>query len=335
MAISKNEKEKVVISVTDYLSSAKPQTRKEIIDRVLDKYGFTAKEKNNKSPNSKCNMVRSYIGTVLTNMISEGTIAKQGDKYSLTKEKAVVVSEEQCKNAILSFLKKKTYTKKELYSALLKHFETDKTKSLDDDNALKGMAGNLLSSMLADKKIFVEGDKYSIAVHVDKKVYSKSPVPEETFKKLFLERLCDLGGPFFEKFVSNLLEKYFIITGRDVLNCSIIGGSDDGGIDVKLDTIEELGFTERIMVQAKCRKNIQVTDKEIREFYGALNAQGGTRGIFITTSTFHSCAEKLLSSIDNCVGINGDKVFELVKKTTYGIRKNKDGYIFDETIFNI
>lgn len=33
--------------------------------------------------------------------------------------------------------------------------------------------------------------------------------------------------------------------------------------------------------------------------------------------------------------IDGDKVFELVQKTTYGIRKNKDGYFFDETIFNI
>ena len=335
MAITKNDKEKVIVSVTDYLSSAHPQTRKEIIDGVLDKFGFTNKEKKNNSPTSKCNLIRSYIGTVLTNMMSEGAIVKQGDKYSLTKKKAVVVSEEQCKNAILSFLKKKPYTKKELYSALQKYFQTDKTKTIDDDNALKGMAGNILSSMLACKMIFVEDDKYSIAVQVKKKTYSKLPVAEETFKTLFLERICDLGGLFFEKFVANLLEKYFLITGRDVLNCSVIGGSDDGGIDVKLDTTEDLGFTERIMVQAKCRKNIQVTEKEVREFYGALNAQGGTRGIYITTSTFHPCAEKLLLTIDNCVGIDGNKVFELVKKTTYGIRKNKDGYLFDETIFNI
>ena len=335
MAISNNEKEKIIISVADYLSSAKPQTRKEIIDGVLDKYGFTDKEKINKSSNSKYNLIRSYIGTIITNMITEGTIVKQGDKYSLAKETAIVVGEEQCKSAILSFLKKKPHTKKELYSTLQKHFKTDKTKTINDDNALKGMAGNLLNSMLADKKIFVEDGKYSIAVEINKKTYTKSPVSEETFKKLLLERLCDLGGLFFEKFVANLLEKYFLITGRDVLNCIIIGGSDDGGIDVKLDTLEELGFTERIMVQAKCRKNIQVTEKEIREFYGALNAQGGTRGIFITTSTFHPCAEKLLLAIDNCVGVDGDKVFELVKKTTYGIRKNKDGYIFDETIFNI
>ena len=335
MSITKNDKEKVIALVADYLSSAQPQTRKEIIDGVLDKYGFTDKEKKNNSPTAKYNIIRSYIGTVLTYMTNERAVVKQGDKYFLAKEKSVVVSEEQCKNAILSFLRKRPYTKKELYSALQKHFQTYKTKTLDDDNALKGMAGNLLSSMLICKTIIVEDDKYSLAVKVQKKTYPKSPVAEETFKVLFLERLCDLGGPFFEKFVANLLEKYFLITGRDVLNCSVIGGSDDGGIDVKLDTIEDLGFTERIMVQAKCRKNIQVTEKEVREFYGALNAQGGTRGIYITTSSFHPCAEKLLISIDNCVGIDGNKVFDLVKKTTYGIRKNKDGYLFDETIFNI
>ena len=335
MTITKNDKEKIIALVADYLTVAKPQTRKEIIDGVLNKYGFTDKEKKNKSPTSNCNLVRSYIGTVLTNMISDKTIAKKGDKYYLTKEQAVIVSEEQCKDTILSLLKKKPYTKKDLYTSLLKHFKVDETKTVDDDNALKGLAGNLLSSMVASKLIFVEDNKYSLAVKVDKKTYPKSPVAEETFKKLFLERLCDLGGLFFEKFVANLLEKYFLITGRDVLNCSVIGGSDDGGIDVKLDTIEDLGFTERIMIQAKCRKNIQVTEKEVREFYGALNAQGGTRGIFITTSTFHPCAEKLLLSIDNCVGIDGDKVFELVQKTAYGIRKNKDGYFFDETIFNI
>ena len=335
MAISKNEKDKIIVLVADYLTSAKPQTRKEIIDCVLDKYGFSNKEKSNKSPNAKCNVVRSYIGTVLTKMIAEGAIVKQGDKFSLVKEKEIIVSEEQCKNAILSFLKKKPHTKKELYTALQKYFETDKTKTVNDDNALKGMAGNLLSRLLTDKTIFIEDEKYYITVGNEKKKYSKLPAPEEEFKKLFLDRLCDLGGRFFEKFVANLIEKYFLITGRDVLNCVVLGGSDDGGIDVRLDTVEELGFAEHIMVQAKCRKNTQVTQKEIREFYGALNAQGGTRGIYITTSTFHPCAEKLLLSIDNCVGVDGEKIFELVKKTTYGIRKNKDGYIFDETIFNI
>ena len=266
-------------------------------------------------------------------MLSDGDIKSENGKYQLAKEKAVIVEQDQCINAILNLLKKKPYAKKELYTALQKHFQTDKTTTLDDDNALKGLAGQLLNRLVTNRKILFEDGKYSLTVKTEKKVYPKQPVAEETFEKMFLERLYDCGGNFFERFVSNLLEKYFIITGRDVLNCEVIGGTDDGGIDVVIDTIEELGFTEHIMIQAKCRKNIQTTEKEVREFYGALNAKGGTRGIFITTSTFHPCAEKLLHTINNCVGIDGSKMFALVKQTAYGISKNKDGYLFDETIF--
>ncbi|MBD5132827.1 MAG: restriction endonuclease [Clostridiales bacterium] len=334
MAITSNEKQKVKTVISDYLSSDKSSTRKEIMDAVLDAFGFFDKEKQSKSSNSKCNNIRSYAGSVLSEMCSNGDIKNENGNYVLIKERAVIVEEDQCRNAILAFLKKKPYTKKDLYATLQKHFKTDKTKTVADDNALKGLAGNLLSSLINTKKILLEDGKYSLPVQIEKKVYPKQAVAEETFEKIFLERLCDCGGDFFERFVSNLLEKYFIITGRDVLNCEVIGGTNDGGIDVVIDTIEELGFTEQIMVQAKCRKNIQITEKEVREFYGALNAKGGSRGIFITTSTFHPCAEKLLLSINNCVGINGSKMFGLVKQTAYGIRKNKDGYLFDETIFN-
>ncbi|MDE7296127.1 MAG: restriction endonuclease, partial [Clostridia bacterium] len=309
MAITSNDKAKVIAAVSDYLSSHKSATRKEIIEGVLDIFGFSDKEKQNKAGNSKCNNIRSYAGSALNDMSSNGDIKNENGKYSLIKEKAIVVKEDQCKSAILNLLKKKPYTKKDLYSALQQHFKTDKTKTVSDDNALKGLAGNLLNSLITANKILLEDGKYSLAVQVEKKVYPKQPVAEETFEKLFLERLCNCGGDFFERFVSNLLEKYFIITGRDVLNCDVIGGANDGGIDVIIDTIEELGFTEHIMIQAKCRKNIQITEKEVREFYGALNAKGGSRGIFITTSTFHPCAEKFLFAINNCVGINGSKIF--------------------------
>ena len=73
-------------------------------------------------------------------------------------------------------------------------------------------------------------------------------------------------------------------------------------------------------------------EKEVREFYGALNALGGTRGLYITTTVFHQGAIKLLDSLDNTVGIDGDKLFELIKKTEYGICKTKNGYVLDPAI---
>ena len=89
------------------------------------------------------------------------------------------------------------------------------------------------------------------------------------------------------------------------------------------------------MVQAKCRRNIQVTEKEVRQFYGGMVAQNGTRGIYITTSVFHKAAWELIYSIGNCVGVDGHKVFLLAKKTSYGIKHTKNGYVFDNSIFRI
>ena len=153
MAMTSGEKEKALAALLDYLSTNNEGTRKEIIEGALDFYGFSEKEKLNKSCNSKFNNVRSYVGSALTDMISDGTIIKKDDKYSLSKERAVVVKEEQCRNAILNFLRKKAYTKKDLYAALQKHFKTDKTKTVEDDNALKGLAGNLLRKLVDDGKV--------------------------------------------------------------------------------------------------------------------------------------------------------------------------------------
>ena len=335
MAITSKEKERVLAAISDYLSANTAETRKEIIEGALDNYGLSEKEKKNKSRTSKVNTIRSYVGTVLTDMVAEGNIVQTDGKYLLVKERAVVVKEEQCRSAIVNFLKRKSYTKKELYTALQKHFKTDKTKTVEDDNALKGLAGSLLRKFVDGGQVVLENGKYSLAEHAANKTYPKQPVGEEEFKQLFISRLCDRGGKFFERFLASLLEKYYLLTGRDVTDCDIMGGADDGGIDIVIDTIDELGFTEHIMIQAKCRRNTQITEKEVREFYGALNAKGGSRGMFVTTSTFHPCANTLLLSISNCVGIDGNKIFDLVKTTTYGIRKNNNGYLFDETVFGI
>lgn len=196
---------------------------------------------------------------------------------------------------------------------------------------IHSMVGTILSRLVKRGDVTVSNNGYII----DKQVKQPKNVPmaREPFKKAFLSRLHHMGGPFFEHFLCNLLEKYYTVTGRDVLVCEVTGGSSDGGIDVIVDTRDGLGFFEHIMVQAKCRERLHVTEKEVREFYGALTALSGSRGIYATTSTFHAGAQRFLDSLDNCVGIDGDKLFELAEKTAYGMIKGKNGYRFDETIF--
>lgn len=62
-------------------------------------------------------------------------------------------------------------------------------------------------------------------------------------------------------------------------------------------------------------------------------AQRGSRGIYVTTTRFHPSAENFIESVDDLVGIDGDKLFDLVKRTQYGIIKTSQGYTLDREIF--
>lgn len=332
MTVTADEKKKAVAALTQTLSASRERlARNALLDSALKQYGFSDKEIKNRNPAAKCNTIRSYIGTALTDLIARGEILKRNDGYTLPSRNLVTVEKPVCREVMLSFLKNKPHTKKELSGALIRHFGADRTASLADDDAIKNLCGQLLAELIDEGRIAAHDGQYALAV-LQQQLPNK-PLTEAEFERALLGRLCDKGGKFFEKFVANMLEKYFLITGRDVTACDVIGGSEDGGVDVVIDTVEDLGFVEHILVQAKCRKNIQVSEKEVREFYGAMTAQRGTRGIFITTCTFHPGADKLLRSIPNCVGVDGHLVFELAKRTAYGIHKTKEGFMFDESVF--
>ena len=105
----------------------------------------------------------------------------------------------------------------------------------------------------------------------------------------------------------------------------------DGGIDGILETVDSLGFRETIMVQTKNR--LETTNETtVRGFYGAVCARQGSRGIFATTSDFHYAAKGFLESIDNCVGVDGKKIFEMALETRYGIKKCGAELSVDEKI---
>ena len=128
-----------------------------------------------------------------------------------------------------------------------------------------------------------------------------------------------------------LLEKYVTLCGKKVIYNSTTGGSDDGGIDGILKTEDSLGFRETIMVQTKNRSE-PTTETTARGFYGAVCAAQGSRGIFATSSDFHPHAKAFFESLDDCVGIDGNKLFEMAIKTHYGIKKIGSELALDEKI---
>ena len=336
MKLTAEDKQKILDATLKFLAASPGQSRNEVIKGTLLHCGFPP-QKAAAAPSqaSRINYIRSYIGTVLTDLAAKGSIAiDKNGRYALQKEELIIVKEAECRAEIFRVLKTKSIKKAALYALLQKKFGTDKTASQKDDNTLKQLAGQILAEERAKGTLFEENGLYAITPFQTAIAYPKTPLPEEAFEPLFLARIHAGGGKFFEQFVANLLEKYYLMNGRNVLTCEVVGGSSDGGVDIMLETEEELGFIEKVIIQTKNRKSIPVTEKEIREFYGVMNAQKGTRGIFVTTSTFHPGANTLLTSLDNCVGIDGKKLFSLAKKTGYGIHVTKNGLSFDDAMFS-
>ena len=333
MRVTNKIKRKATESVIKYLSNVEKATRSEIIEGSIACYGLTDTELEDFSPGSKNSVIRSYLSTAINDLINKHDIKRTGDKYSLAKEELVIIQEDLVEAEIMEILQGGAYTKNEIFRLLEARFGTDRTSSFKDDYTLHSSAGNVLFRLLQNNEIeFIDG-KYRDVTPDCINESCESPLSEEEFKPKFFKKLWLMGGKFFESFIANLLEKYYTLSGQMVVYCDITGGSDDGGIDVELEFVDYLGFIEKIVVQTKCRDRAHVTEKEVREFYGAVNAVNATRGIYVTTTHFHDSALNFIDAIPNLVGIDGEKLFSLVKRTSYGINKYKNGYTFDETIF--
>lgn len=138
---------------------------------------------------------------------------------------------------------------------------------------------------------------------------------QEMLADEILGNLKSIAPAGFERLVVALLSKMGYGDGR------VTGKSGDQGIDGILDE-DTLGL-EKVYVQAKRYDNAQVGEPEIRNFSGSLVAQGATKGVFITTSTFSATARQTAQSIS--LGnqfirlIDGRELAELMIKHGVGV----------------
>ena len=332
MRITNKMRKKALNAIVRYLSMNGASTRNALIEGALNGYGLSKTELEDFSPKSKNSVIRSYLGTALNDLMNKKDIKRVGELYSLAKEEVVIISEDECRTEIMSMLERGAYSKEEIFDSLEEIFGTKRTISFKDDYSLRTIAGSMLSELVSTDEIELINSKYVLKNDDDSAIFD-TPLPENEFKPKFFKQLWLMGGRFFESFVANLLEKYYTLSGQMVVYCDITGGSDDGGIDIVLETVDYLGFSEKIVAQTKCRDRAHVTEKEVREFYGAMNAMSATRGIYVTTTYFHSSAEYFLDSVSDLVGIDGEKLFTLIRKTNYGIKRCEGGYTFDTAIF--
>lgn len=312
------------------LLEEQPRSRNALIDAILKNAKFSAEELADTSLNSAKNLYRSHAGAVLTEMINDGAIIDENEGiYRLAYDKPVTVRIERCEREILRILTKAPTSRRAIRDALTLIFGTDKTPTRKDDGKLEDFISKTLKRLTEAAVITYDGTKYSLSEKAMAKADDINALL--TLKSEFFAKLHAKGGEFFEHYFISLLEKYFIKQGKKVTECYVMGGSNDGGIDGVIKTVDSLGFRETVMVQTKNRIVI-ANETDVRGFYGAVCANRGTRGIYAITSTFHSSAQSFLNGIDECVGVDADKIFVMACECLYGIKKRAGKLSVDEKI---
>ena len=130
-----------------------------------------------------------------------------------------------------------------------------------------------------------------------------------------LENIGNAPPEFFEQLVLDLLHAMGYGTSRSDLQR--VGGSGDGGID-GIISLDRLGL-EKVYVQAKRWKNT-VGSPEIQGFMGALQLQGATKGVFITTSTFTKDAKQAAAKArGSIVLVDGEQLSVLMMDHGVGV----------------
>ena len=296
-------------------------TREELIVRTTSKI-MLAESRDSYSVGNET-LLRGEIGTVIDELIASGLIECRSDCFRLAAASPVILRAEVCEREILRELKNAPKSKQELKLALGKTLGTDSTLSLKDDNILWMLIGKTLTRLESRGIIRQLNGKYTVEGSKEARLDDIDAIL--TLKGEFLSKLHSRGGEFFEHYFMTLLGKYMVKHGKRVISNKVMGGSADGGIDGIIDTEDSLGFKETIMVQIKNRLEV-TSETTVRGFWGSVCARGGSRGIFATTSDFHDTAIDFMNSIDNCVGIDGDKIFKMALECLYGI-KRKDGVL--------
>lgn len=101
-----------------------------------------------------------------------------------------------------------------------------------------------------------------------------------------------------------------------------VGKSGDGGIDGVIAQ-DALGMDSVYIQTKKYKLDNQISVEKIREFSGALDEQGATKGVFVTTSYFSKPAISYADSISGHKKlrlINGDDLTELMMRYDVGVR---------------
>ena len=151
-----------------------------------------------------------------------------------------------------------------------------------------------------------------------------------------LKRVLEAEPAFLEKIILKLLSAMNYGGGNAEMT-RVTGGPRDSGIDGAIKE-DALGLDEVYVQVKRYAEGSNVGASELRNFAGAIDTAGTSKGVFVTTSDFTKNAiEYLNKSPKRIVPINGTELADLLVKHNVGVRvfktyevKRIDENFFDE-----
>lgn len=320
------------------LSNASEVRRKQLIEACIAQIDFTPEQLADIAPGSLVNSVKSRIGMILSGALKSRYILEDAvGILTLNSSEINYISKDQARDFIVEILScDKMYTKQEIFELAEERFSGD-LPAEEKDQQLRSVLGSVLARLESENHIVRVGDRY-LPAHgceypsTELGCYLREAAMGGNVEKCFLNAIHTMGGEWFEGYAVELLERYFVSCGKEIISAGVSGGSNDGGIDGIIKTRDALGYRELILMQMKNR-NATVTPKDVREFYGAVCAEQGTRGLYVAISRFHIEAQRLIDKVDNLIGLDGKGIFEMAKQCSYGLIVEGDKVRIDEELF--
>ena len=134
-----------------------------------------------------------------------------------------------------------------------------------------------------------------------------------------LQRVRDATPAFLEQVIVDLLIAMGY-GGGDTAKGRVTGRSGDGGIDGTIRE-DELGLDEVYVQAKKYAEGNAVGQGDLRNFAGAIDAAGTTKGVFVTTSSFTRDAKDYVDrSPKRIVLIDGAELARLMVRHGKGVR---------------
>ena len=320
------------------LSAGGEIRRKQLIEACIAQVDFSDAQLADTAPGSEVNTAKSRIGRILSAALkSQYIFEDQIGILSLNSSEIHYISKDQARDFIVEVIScENTLTKQELFELAEKRFSGELPPE-EKDQQLRSVLGSVLARLESEKHVVRVGDRY-LPAHgceypsTELGYYLREAAMGGDVERCFLKAVHTMGGEWFESYAVELLERYFKSCGKEIISASICGGSNDGGIDGVIRTRDALGYRELILMQMKNR-NATVTPKDVREFYGAVCAEQGTRGLYVAISRFHPDAQKLMDKVDNLIGIDGHRIFEMARDCAWGITEKNGVPAINEKFF--